>query len=85
MKEKLKMLCNLYDKANGDVDVDALLKVCFIRNLDAIVYYFYEKGIKVYITYASVYGNNKISMEEKEIRLLKYIVETLKETDEFYR
>lgn len=37
MDKKLKMLCNLYDRANGNIDADVLFKVCFLENLMEIL------------------------------------------------
>lgn len=40
MKElhpKLKMLCNLYEKSNENIDINALLKVCFFNNLGEVL------------------------------------------------
>lgn len=38
MNPKLKMLCELYDKINGDVNVDALLKICFLKNIREVLH-----------------------------------------------
>ena len=37
MNPKLKMLCDLYEKANGDINPDALMKVCFFNDVKDIL------------------------------------------------
>lgn len=71
MNERLKILCELYNRSDENVKVDSLLKVCFLRDFDEALYLISKKQcVKFCYLCASFYVDS----------YYKYIDEKSKET-----
>lgn len=76
---KLKILCDLYDKSNGNIDIDLLLKVCFFNNLyDVLISLSTKQWNKYLTTVVDLRGDLKKSKKN----IIEAVVKVLKENNE---
>lgn len=80
---KFKMFYDLYNKANGNVDIDALFKVCFLKDFGGFLSEFSnEQWSKYRNIIVNSYDCFEYNVKKRRKKIVDVFIKTLKEENE---